>query len=45
VLGDREQQQGSVSPRWRRGAGRGEGTLPLADFAAGLAGRVARREP
>jgi len=45
VLGDREQQQGSVSPRWRRGAGRGEGALPLADFAADLAGRVARREP
>ncbi len=42
VLGDRDQEAGAVSPRLRTGESL-QG-VPLADFIAEMAGRVARRE-
>jgi threonyl-tRNA synthetase len=45
VVGDQEQADGSVTPRWRHGGERGQGAVPLADLVATVTRAIRERRP
>jgi threonyl-tRNA synthetase len=45
VVGDQEQAEGTVTPRWRRGERSASGAVPLEDLVAQLAREVGERRP
>jgi threonyl-tRNA synthetase len=45
VVGDQEQAEGTVTPRWRRGERSGAGAVPLEPLVAELAREVQERRP